>query len=248
MSEHVGESQIDRYARSLYDLLRPGGVLLNHAIAALDPEYDSLEDEFSMRYVFPDGEALRLSRVQLALERAGLQIDQVEGFREDYARTLRDWTDTSGRAHRASRATGWGRSARASGGCIYAPRDMALTPTSPPSIRTARAVPPDRPARGRHPHPESASGLIGGLPRMRGRQTGPCGPSTVGACANGGAAHVRLRGSAACGTPGLAACGQAHPISFDNSWGLAGYVEPGSRYLRVSGQRSSRPNSTSVSA
>ncbi len=92
MSEHVGESQIDRYAKSLFGLLRPGGVLLNHAIAALDPEYDSLEDEFSLRYVFPDGEALSLSRVQLALERAGFHSDHVEGFREDYARTLRDWT------------------------------------------------------------------------------------------------------------------------------------------------------------
>jgi cyclopropane-fatty-acyl-phospholipid synthase len=92
MSEHVGESQIDNYCKSLFALLRPGGVLLNHAIAALDPEYDSLEDEFSMRYVFPDGEALPLSRVQLALERAGFHVNHVEGFREDYARTLRDWT------------------------------------------------------------------------------------------------------------------------------------------------------------
>jgi cyclopropane-fatty-acyl-phospholipid synthase len=92
MSEHVGESQIDNYSKSLFALLRPGGVLLNHAIAALDPEYDSLEDEFSMRYVFPDGEALPLSRVQLALERAGFHVDHVEAFREDYARTLRDWT------------------------------------------------------------------------------------------------------------------------------------------------------------
>jgi cyclopropane-fatty-acyl-phospholipid synthase len=92
MSEHVGESQIDNYARSLFGLLRPGGVLLNHAIAALDPEYDSLDDEFSMRYVFPDGEALPLSRVQLAVERAGFHVNQVEGFREDYARTLREWT------------------------------------------------------------------------------------------------------------------------------------------------------------
>jgi cyclopropane-fatty-acyl-phospholipid synthase len=92
MSEHVGESQIDNYAKSLFALLRPGGVLLNHAIAALDPEYDSLEDEFSMRYVFPDGEALPFSRVQLALERAGFHVDQVEGFRDDYSRTLRVWT------------------------------------------------------------------------------------------------------------------------------------------------------------
>ncbi|MGH2904199.1 MAG: class I SAM-dependent methyltransferase [Solirubrobacteraceae bacterium] len=92
MSEHVGESQIDNYAKTLFGLLRPGGVLLNHAIAALDPAYESLDDEFSMRYVFPDGEALPLSRVQLAVERAGFHVNHIEGFREDYARTLRDWT------------------------------------------------------------------------------------------------------------------------------------------------------------
>jgi len=92
MSEHVGESQIDNYAKTLFGLLRPGGVLLNHAIAALDPEYESLDDEFSMRYVFPDGEALPLSRVQLAVERAGFHVNHIEGFREDYARTLREWT------------------------------------------------------------------------------------------------------------------------------------------------------------
>ena len=92
MSEHVGESQIDNYAKTLFGLLRPGGVLLNHAIAALDPEYESLDDEFSMRYVFPDGEALALSRVQLAIERAGFHVNHIEGFREDYSRTLREWT------------------------------------------------------------------------------------------------------------------------------------------------------------
>jgi cyclopropane-fatty-acyl-phospholipid synthase len=91
MAEHVGESQIDLYARSLFALLRPDGVLLNHAIAALDPDEQPLEDLFSMRYVFPDGEPLALSRVQLALERAGFHTDHVEGFREDYAVTLRHW-------------------------------------------------------------------------------------------------------------------------------------------------------------
>ncbi len=93
MAEHVGESQIDRYASSLFELLRPGGVLLNHAIAALDPDDEPLEDLFSTRYVFPDGEPLPLSRVQLALERAGFHTDHVEAFREDYAVTLRHWAD-----------------------------------------------------------------------------------------------------------------------------------------------------------
>jgi cyclopropane-fatty-acyl-phospholipid synthase len=91
MAEHVGESQIDVYARSLFGLLRPGGLLLNHAIAVMDPDDEPLEDLFSMRYVFPDGEPLPLSRIQLALERAGFQTEHVEGFREDYAITLRHW-------------------------------------------------------------------------------------------------------------------------------------------------------------
>jgi len=93
MSEHVGVSQIDVYAQSLFTLLRPGGRLLNHAIAVLDPDDEPLEDLFSMRYVFPDGEPLPLSRVQLALERAGFETEHVEGFREDYAITLRHWTE-----------------------------------------------------------------------------------------------------------------------------------------------------------
>jgi cyclopropane-fatty-acyl-phospholipid synthase len=91
MAEHVGESQIDLYAASLFALLTPGGLLLNHAIAALDPDHNPLEDLFSTRFVFPDGEPLPLSRIQLAVERAGFRTQHVEGFREDYATTLRHW-------------------------------------------------------------------------------------------------------------------------------------------------------------
>jgi cyclopropane-fatty-acyl-phospholipid synthase len=92
MVEHVGDAQIDRYARTLAGLLSPGGRLLNHGIAALDPDADPTDDVVSDRYVFPDGEALPLSRVQLALERAGLRTTHVEGFAADYSRTLAEWT------------------------------------------------------------------------------------------------------------------------------------------------------------
>jgi len=93
MAEHVGQSQIDAYARSLFAALKPGGLLLNHAISLMRPEEDPLADEFTNRYVFPDGEPLLLSRVQLAFERARFYTEHVEGFMTDYAITLRHWHD-----------------------------------------------------------------------------------------------------------------------------------------------------------
>jgi cyclopropane-fatty-acyl-phospholipid synthase len=41
--------------------------------------------------VFPDAAPLHLSRVQFAVERAGLATDHVEGLASDYAETLRHW-------------------------------------------------------------------------------------------------------------------------------------------------------------
>jgi cyclopropane-fatty-acyl-phospholipid synthase len=93
MVEHVGQSQIDTYARSLFRVLKPGGVVLNHAISLMRPEEDPLADKFTMRYVFPDGEPLLLSRVQLAFERARFYTEHIEGFMTDYAVTLRHWHD-----------------------------------------------------------------------------------------------------------------------------------------------------------
>jgi cyclopropane-fatty-acyl-phospholipid synthase len=93
MAEHVGQSQIDTYARSLFRVLKPGGVVLNHAISLMRPEEDPLADKFTMRYVFPDGEPLLLSRVALAFERARFYTEHVEGFMTDYAVTLRHWHD-----------------------------------------------------------------------------------------------------------------------------------------------------------
>jgi cyclopropane-fatty-acyl-phospholipid synthase len=91
MVEHVGEERIDVYARRLADLLRPGGRLLNHGIAKLKDFDVSDEGPFSERFVFPDGVPLPLSRVELALERAGFVTRHVEGFADDYAETLRHW-------------------------------------------------------------------------------------------------------------------------------------------------------------
>ncbi|GAC1317187.1 MAG: cyclopropane-fatty-acyl-phospholipid synthase family protein [Thermoleophilaceae bacterium] len=93
MVEHVGEEQIDRYAAQLAALLRPGGRLLNHGIAQLEHGDDNDAGPFSERYVFPDGIPLHLSRVLLALERAGFVTEHVEGFGGDYQITLGHWLE-----------------------------------------------------------------------------------------------------------------------------------------------------------
>jgi len=90
MVEHVGANQIDVYARQVARLVKPGGRILNHGIARLrhtDPE----AGPFSERYVFPDAAPLHLARIQLALERAGIETEHVEGLRSDYAETLKHW-------------------------------------------------------------------------------------------------------------------------------------------------------------
>ncbi len=93
MVEHVGEERIDEYARRLHLLLPPGGRLLNHGIAKLKDLETPDEGPFSERFVFPDGVPLPLSRIMLALERAGLATAHVEGLQDDYAQTLSHWIE-----------------------------------------------------------------------------------------------------------------------------------------------------------
>jgi cyclopropane-fatty-acyl-phospholipid synthase len=92
MVEHVGANQIDLYARQLAGLLAPGGRLLNHGISRLR-HGEAEAGPFSERYVFPDAAPLHVSRVTLALERAGVEPLHVEGLREDYAETLSHWIE-----------------------------------------------------------------------------------------------------------------------------------------------------------
>jgi cyclopropane-fatty-acyl-phospholipid synthase len=94
MVEHVGEEQIDVYARRLYGLLHPGGRLLNHGIAKLQDFDTPDEGAFSERFVFPDGVPLPLSRIIQALERSEFTTTHVEGLQGDYARTITHWIES----------------------------------------------------------------------------------------------------------------------------------------------------------
>ncbi|MDC7338625.1 SAM-dependent methyltransferase [Streptomyces lydicus] len=93
MAEHVGRDRYAEYASALYALLRPGGRLLNHQIARrpLADEETYRVDDFIDRYVFPDGELAPVGRTVAQLEEAGFEVRDVEGIREHYALTLRQW-------------------------------------------------------------------------------------------------------------------------------------------------------------
>ncbi|MET8609698.1 MULTISPECIES: cyclopropane-fatty-acyl-phospholipid synthase family protein [Streptomyces] len=93
MAEHVGAERYLEYAHRLYDLLTPGGRLLNHQIARRPQRDESAYsvDEFIDAYVFPDGELAPIGTTVTQLERAGFEVRDVHALREHYGRTLRQW-------------------------------------------------------------------------------------------------------------------------------------------------------------
>jgi len=92
MFEHVGEELLEGYFAQARQLLKPGGVFLNHGIAW---RYGASKTEnrasFADNYVFPDGELLPISTTLTAAEAAGFEVRDVENLREHYALTLRHW-------------------------------------------------------------------------------------------------------------------------------------------------------------
>jgi len=92
MAEHVGLTMLPTYAMHLYDLLRPQGRLLNHAISRRPGKPAAFsKTSFIDRYVFPDGEIAPIATMITALEDAGFEVRDVESLREHYALTLRAW-------------------------------------------------------------------------------------------------------------------------------------------------------------
>lgn len=90
MFEHVGEALLPEYFHIAWNLLRPGGVFLNHAIA-YSATYRRRGPSFTDRYVFPDGELLPISTSLREAELNGFELRDVESLREHYALTLHHW-------------------------------------------------------------------------------------------------------------------------------------------------------------
>src|SRR5665213_2295732 len=115
MSEHVGRKSLATYTQQLFDLLRPGGRFLNHAIGRPvsfddDPDPSKVSElsrqmkialglrgpskigsPFMERYVFPDGELHEVGTMVSMFQAHGFEVRHLESLREHYALTLRHW-------------------------------------------------------------------------------------------------------------------------------------------------------------
>jgi cyclopropane-fatty-acyl-phospholipid synthase len=91
MFEHVGAKLLPVYFTQAWNLLKPGGVFLNHGIATRATEPSPQANSFSDTYVFPDGELTPIHTTLGAAEEAGFEVRNVESLREHYALTLRHW-------------------------------------------------------------------------------------------------------------------------------------------------------------
>lgn len=91
MFEHVGCQRMLAYFTKLFDLLRPGGMLLNHGITRPETCKDGPETLFIRRKVWPGAELPSLSLVIGAAERAGFEVLDIENLRPHYALTCRAW-------------------------------------------------------------------------------------------------------------------------------------------------------------
>jgi cyclopropane-fatty-acyl-phospholipid synthase len=86
--EHAGRDQIAEVVQAHADCLKPGGLGLLHFIGHVG----HYETEFFIRkHVFPGGWIPGLAETITAMERAGLEILDIENLRRNYALTLDAW-------------------------------------------------------------------------------------------------------------------------------------------------------------
>jgi cyclopropane-fatty-acyl-phospholipid synthase len=94
MFEHVGLKNLGVYFTRIRELLKDGGLALNHGITSVDPDSRGVglgASDFIGRYVFPDGELPHLSLVEREMSAAGFEVTDVESLRRHYAMTTGSW-------------------------------------------------------------------------------------------------------------------------------------------------------------
>jgi cyclopropane-fatty-acyl-phospholipid synthase len=97
MFEHVGIANHSDYFAAIARLLKPGGLYLHHAIVRRAKRSDkdlrkrSREYQALIRYIFPGAEVDHIGMSIANMERHGVEVRDVEGWREHYRQTCKAW-------------------------------------------------------------------------------------------------------------------------------------------------------------
>ncbi len=91
--EHVGIANYRAYFAQVGELLRPGGLFLNHGITHERYWKWTRQWDFTIRYVFPNGQLDHISHILSLMEDENWELRDVEQLREHYSRTCRHWTE-----------------------------------------------------------------------------------------------------------------------------------------------------------
>lgn len=91
--EHVGVANYPSYFAEIHDLLKPGGLFLNHGITRHRHWRWTPQWQFLVENVFPNGELMHVSYINERMEEQDLEILDVESLRGHYARTCRHWAE-----------------------------------------------------------------------------------------------------------------------------------------------------------
>lgn len=79
--EHGARAEFGQYIRAVMQLLRPGGLFLNHGITRLVPQAPR-GDPFIELYVFPDRELQPVTDIMTAMQATSLEVCDVESLRQ----------------------------------------------------------------------------------------------------------------------------------------------------------------------
>ncbi|MFZ9991051.1 MAG: class I SAM-dependent methyltransferase [Opitutales bacterium] len=94
MMEALGHKYLPAFCASIGRLLKPDGIAAFQYITCPDSRYAQFRDgvDFIQKHIFPGSLLLSINRVgELMTKESGFQLDRLEEFGPDYARTLDAW-------------------------------------------------------------------------------------------------------------------------------------------------------------
>ena len=94
MMEALGHKYLPAFCASIGRLLKPDGIAAFQYITCPDSRYAQFRDgvDFIQKHIFPGSLLLSINRVgDLMTKESGFQLDRLEEFGRDYARTLDAW-------------------------------------------------------------------------------------------------------------------------------------------------------------